>query len=180
MNLELLRELGNYAGLVAVLVAIISLTSQVRRHTQSLQSQNYAKALERLGATQARLGTDPRASRVLSLGVREPEALTRGERVQFAWMFYEIFGTFEFMFHEAHAGRLPAQIWGRWAQTLGWWISLPGVQAWWGSKPTPFSPRFSAFVDRCIATPLVDQAAAERWLAFLAGGPEETPAPPVG
>ncbi len=170
MSLELLREFGNYAGLVAVLVAIVSLTSQVRRHTQSLRSQNYSKALERLGATQARLGTDPQSSRILSLGVRKPEALTREERVQFTWMFYEIFGTFEFMFHEAHDGRLPEQIWGRWALTVGWWISLPGVRAWWEAKPTPFTPRFSRFVDRCIATPNVDPAAARRWQEFLEAG----------
>ncbi|TFG44837.1 MAG: hypothetical protein E4H41_06655, partial [Gemmatimonadales bacterium] len=71
MSLDLLREFGQYAGLVAVLVAIISLTSQVRRHTKSLHAQNYAKALERLGATQSRLSSDADMSRILSLGVRD-------------------------------------------------------------------------------------------------------------
>ncbi|MEZ4413137.1 MAG: hypothetical protein R2910_09155 [Gemmatimonadales bacterium] len=168
MSLELLREIGNYAGLVAVFVAIVSLTSQIRRHTQSLQSQNYAKALERLGATQARLGTNASASSLVSRGVRDIANLTREERIQFTWIFYEIFGTFEFMFHEAHADRLPAEVWGRWAATLGWWISLPGVEAWWRAKPTPYSRDFSAFVEKCIAQPILDQAAVARWQTFLA------------
>ncbi len=167
MSLDLLREFGQYAGLVAVLVAIVSLTSQVRRHTKSLHAQNYAKALERLGATQSRLSSEADTSRILSLGVRDIFSLTRQERVRFTWMFYEMFGTFEFMFDEAHAGRLPERVWGRWGTTLGWWVSLPGVQAWWRAKPTPFSPRFSEFVERCIVQPKVDEAAVGRWAAFL-------------
>lgn len=167
MSLDLLREFGQYAGLVAVLVAILSLTSQVRRHTQSTHSQNYSRALERLGSMQARLAADADVSRILNVGVREVASLTRSERVRFSWIFYEMFGIFEFMFDEAHAGRMPDRVWGRWGSTLRWWISLPGVQAWWEAKPTPFSPRFSEFVERCIAEPRVDATAVQRWQAFL-------------
>ena len=67
--------------------------------------------------------------------------------MQFAWAFYEMFGAFEFMYHQFQAHALPAEVWERWSATLSWWISMPGVQAWWRAKPAPFNSTFSAFVE---------------------------------
>jgi len=167
MNVEMLRTVSQYVGVIALLVSIIALISQIRRHTASIHAQNYGKALDRLAAVQSRLGTDPLASQVLSRGVRDVRALTAPERAQFAWMFYEIFGAFEFMYDEAMGGNLPPHVWDRWAATLAWWISLPGVADWWRNKPTPFNTSFSAFVDDCIRTPKLDVAAAARWNQLL-------------
>jgi len=173
MDNDLLKLIASYTGLIAVVVSIIALASQVRRHTQSLRSQTYAKALDRLSAVQSKLGTDATASRLFSLGVRDPHTLTPGERIQLAWMLYEIFGGFEFMFEESRRGTLPPEVWSRWSATAAWWISLPGVVDWWHSKPTPFTRGFSAFIESLIARPGHDKAAAERWEAFLRQGRDQ-------
>jgi len=167
MNPELLKSLGTYVSVLAVVISIAALTFQIRAHTRSLRAQNYGKALDRLAAVQSRLGADTAAASLFNRGVRDARSLTYVEKTQFAWMFYEIFGSFEFMFDEARRGALPPHVWDRWAATLGWWISLPGVQDWWRNTPTPFSERFSAFVDECIRAPTVDAAAAQRWDEFL-------------
>lgn len=167
MNPELLQSLGTYLSVLAVVISIATLSFQIRSHTRSLRAQNYGKALDRLAAVQARLGTDPEAASVFNRGVRDARSMTPDEKTQFAWMFYEIFGSFEFMFDEARRGALPPHVWDRWGATLGWWISLPGVQDWWRNKPTPFGGQFTAFVDECILTPNVDLAAASRWESFL-------------
>jgi hypothetical protein len=167
MNAELLRVIATYASVLAVVISIASLASQIRRHTRSLQSQNYAKVLDRIAAIQSRLGTDASASGIFSRGVRDPAALQPDERIQFAWILYEIFGGFEFMYEEAERDALPPEVWRRWSATMAWWLSLPGVRAWWTSKPAPFTDGFSRLVDRQIASPVHDAAAAERWQAFL-------------
>ena len=167
MNPELLQSLGTYISVLAVVISIAALSFQIRSHTHLLRAQNYGKALDRLAAVQARLGADPAAASVFNRGVRDARSMTPDEKAQFAWMFYEIFGAFEFMFDEAQRGALPPHVWDRWGATLGWWISLPGVQDWWRNKPTPFSTQFTAFVDECILTPNVDRAAAARWETFL-------------
>jgi len=169
MNPEILPWIGTYVSVLAVVVSIMSLASQVRRHTKSLHAQNYAKALDRIAAIQSRLGADEAAARMFNRGARDVNALTPEDRIRFTWILYEIFGSFEFMFDEAKRGTLPPHVWDRWALTLGWWVSLPGVQAWWQGKPAPFSPRFSAFVDQCIATPCLDVESAQRWQRFLEG-----------
>jgi hypothetical protein len=169
MNLDLLRVISTYVSVLAVVISIVSLASQVRRHNHSLHAQNYSKALDRLAAVQSRLGADPDAARMFNTGVRDAAALTPEERIRFTWIFYEIFGSFEFMFDEARRRRLPPHVWERWSKTLGWWIAMPGVQAWWRGKPTPFTPDFSKFVDQCIEIPCLDVASAKRWLTFLEG-----------
>lgn len=168
MDSGTLQAFSVVVAVLAVVVAMVNLASQVRRHTQSLQSQNYAKALDRLAAVQSHLSMNAAASQIFSRGVRDAGSLTPEERIQFSWIFYEMFGTFEFMFDEARRGTLPPHVWDRWAVTLSWWISMPGVQAWWSARPTPFNPRFSDFVEACIKKPLFDSDAAERWRKFLA------------
>jgi len=167
MSAELLRAIATYASVVAVVISIASLASQVRRHTRSLQSQNYAKVLDRIAAIQSRLGTDAAASGIFSRGVRDPGVLTPDERIQFAWILYEIFGGFEFMYEEAERHALPPEVWQRWSATMAWWLSLPGVRAWWQSKPAPFTARFSALVERQLSAPVHDTSAADRWQSFL-------------
>ena len=167
MNSEILQSLATYVGALAVVISIAALAVQIQSHTRSLRAQNYGTALDRLAAVQARLGADPAATSVFNRGVRNARSLTPDEKAQFAWMFYEIFGSFEFMFDESRRGALPPHVWDRWGATLAWWISLPGVQDWWRNRPTPFSEQFTAFVDECILTPTVDLAAAKRWQDFL-------------
>lgn len=167
MNPEFLQAVGTYVSVLAVVVSVINLATQVRRQTKSLQSQNYGRALDRLASVQSRLGTDPAAANVFNRGVRNPGSLSFDERTQFTWLLYEIFGAFEFMFDEAQDGRLAAHVWKRWSDTLSWWISLPGVQAWWRARPTPFNERFSEFVDARIRTPSFDARQAQRWRQFL-------------
>jgi hypothetical protein len=90
-------------------------------------------------------------------------------------VFYEVFGGFEFMMDQHQEGALPGEVWERWSATLAWWISLPGVQAWWRARPAPFSADFTAFVDGLVELPRLDVEADERWRRFLATGDGESP-----
>jgi hypothetical protein len=168
LTLEALAQLGEFIGAVAVVVSLAYLAYQVRQNTHSLRSENYARAHDRVAAVQARLG-DPSQARVFGRAVWDPGTLSPAERIQFAWALYEMFGAFEFMYHQAQAGALPPEVWERWAATLGWWTSLPGVQAWWRSKPAPFSASFTRFVEDGLERGTPDPEAALRWQEFLTG-----------
>jgi hypothetical protein len=167
MDSDLLKTIATYGSLAAVFVSVLNLTSQIRRHTQSLRSQNYAKALDRLAATQSKLGTDAAASSLFSRGVRDPSLLSPIERAQLAWILYEIFGAFEFMYQETKRGTLPPEIWERWALTMSWWLSFPGVRIWWRAKPSPFTKSFSMLVESQIENPIHDADAATNWQEFM-------------
>ncbi len=171
LSLETLGYIGEFVGGMVVVFSLVYLARQVQQNTRSLRTENYARALERVSVTQSRLSSDAALSDVFGRGVLCAEALTREERIQFSWAFYEMFGAFEFMYHQAEAGALPEEVWKRWAGTLAWWISLPGVRAWWRARPTPFTESFSKLVDGYLADSPVDREAAVRFGEFLNGPP---------
>jgi hypothetical protein len=114
-------------------------------------------------------------ARLQSQGVRDPASLSPLERLQLTWWLSEAFGAFEFMFHQARSGAMPDEVWNRWAATVAWWLSYPGVQAWWEAKPSPFSESFSSFVDGLIPESRIDAGAVDRFNAFLEGSPPRSP-----
>jgi len=175
LDLETLANLGQLVGAIAVVVSLVYLAYQVRQSTESLRTENYARALERVAAMQARLSSDAAFSAIVTRGAIDPLRLTAEERVQFTWTFYEMFGAFEFMFHQSESGALPREVWQRWSDTLAWWISLPGVRAWWLARPAPFSASFTSHVDERLQTGLPDPAAAKRWSAYLRGSTGNSP-----
>jgi hypothetical protein len=170
VDLTALANLGEFISGVAVVVSLIYLALQVRQNTDSLRTENHARALDRLATQQSRMSTDRDLADVFGRGTLDPRSLTREERIQFSWAFYEMFGSFEFMFQQAERGALPEAVWKRWAATVSWWTSLPGVQVWWRAKPAPFSASFSAFVEECIRAGPADPDAARRWTEFLSRG----------
>lgn len=167
LTLQALGSLGEFVGGVVVMLSIIYLARQVHQNTDSLRTENYTRALDRLAAIQSRFGGDPMLINIFGRGVLSTAQLTPEERIRFTWAFYEMFGAFEFMFHQVQRRALPEEVWARWSAALAWWLSFPGVRSWWESKPTPFTESFSSLVDAYIAENPYDRQAAKRWQEFL-------------
>jgi hypothetical protein len=172
MDFATIQPWGIYASMIAVVVSVIGLSFQIRINTRSLRSYSYSRALDRLAAVQAKLSADASLTELFFRGVRDNRSLTVVDRMRFTWIFYEMFGAFEFIHDEAKSGALPDGVWKRWDTTLAWWLSLPGVVEWWKTKPTPFGSEFSLHVDRRIARPGYDAGASRRWREFLEGRAE--------
>jgi hypothetical protein len=177
VDLETLANLGEFVGGIFVVVSLVYLALQVRQNTESLRAENYARVLERISAIQSQLSRESDLADLVTRGLVDASALTPAERIRLTWAFYENFGAFEFMFHQARAGGLPADVWERWAATIAWWLTWPGLRAWWGARPAPFSASFAAFVDGLLADLPVDRDAARRWQAFVEAGAGADPTP---
>jgi hypothetical protein len=164
---------------VAVIVSLVYLALQVRQNTQSLRTENYGRALDRIAAMQSQLSRETELSRFFSKGVADPSLLTPAERIRFTWALYEAFGAFEFMYDAAKSRALPEEVWVRWSSTVMWWLSFPGVQSWWRHRPVPFSASFTSFVEDILRENVFDRASTRRWQAFVAGtqAPQESVAP---
>ncbi|MEQ8860974.1 MAG: hypothetical protein RIC56_20190 [Pseudomonadales bacterium] len=144
-----LQALGSVGGLV-VMISVIYLAIQIRHSTHAQRTQNSAVALDRLSNFQARMSRDADFADLLLAGVTDITA-------------------FEFMFHQAEEGTMPDVVWQRWRTTLQWWMAFPGVQAWWDSRPSPFTGSFCTEVARLRSAGLPDPAAQWRWREFLRG-----------
>ena len=122
-----------------------------------------------MSTVQSQLSMDPDLHHVFMVGAEDPARLSRAERVRFSWALYEMFGAGEFMFHQSRDGALPPVVWARWEAAIGWWLSYPGMRAWWAAKPAPLSADFEAFGDEVLRKPPYDPAAMARWRGFVAG-----------
>jgi len=151
MELQTLANVGEFLGGLGVIVSLIYLAVQIRGNTSSQQSETYARSLERMAYMQEFMAKDHALTKMFNEGLTDPSQLTITQKIQFAWVLTEMFGNLEFMFFQSEQRNIPAELWDRWEETMKWWLTFPGVVAWWKGKPTPFTPAFMSCVEECIA-----------------------------
>ncbi len=88
MDLQILANLGEFLGGVAIIVSLVYVAIQVRQNTQSLRAENYARVLDRVSAIQSQLSRDTELARIFAKGVADAGQLTPRERIQFTWALY--------------------------------------------------------------------------------------------
>ena len=167
-NLESLANLGEIISAIAVVVSLVYLAVQVRQNTRAQQTENFSRALDRIAAMQATLSQDPAMSVIFSKGVADPSELTPKERMQFTWAMYELFGAFEFMFLASKDNSIPEEVWRRWSSAVAWWLSFPGVHAWWTVRPIPFADSFTSYVESLLENNPTSAESTQRYQDFIA------------
>ena len=169
-NLESLASLGEIVGAIAVVVSLLYLAVQVRQNTRAQRLENASRILDRTASMQGALSRDPAMSVLFSKGVSDPSKLTPQERIQFTWAMYEFFGALEFMFLAANENSIPEEIWQRWSSAAAWWLTFPGVQAWWNVRPIPFADSFSSYIESLLDDNPIDAESTRPYRDFLANG----------
>jgi hypothetical protein len=169
-DLQTLANIGEIIGAVTVVLSLIYLAVQIRQSTQAQRTENYSRALDRLAAMQSSMSQDDEFSLMISIGAVDTKKLTPGERVRFTWSMYEAFGAFEFMFHASKTDAIPEEVWRRWSAAVAWWLTFPGVQTWWTSRPTPFTDSFTSFVESLLEENPTDVESNQRYQEFIAEG----------
>lgn len=168
ISLQTLANIGEVVGAVVVVLSLIYLAVQIRQNTQAQQTENYARALGRLASMQSTLSQDGEISLIFSKGVLDTSRLSTQDRVRFTWFMYEAFDAFEFMFYVSRTKTMPEEVWRRWSAAVAWWLTFPGVQAWWHARPLPFTDSFTSFVDSLLQDNPTDVQATRRWTEFTA------------
>ena len=168
MDLQTLANLGEVVGAAVVVLSLIYLAVQVRQNTQAQRTENYSRAQDRLAAIQSMLGKDSEISLIVSKGALDTSKLTPQERMRFTWSMYEVFGAFEFMFHASRTDAIPEEVWTRWSSAVAWWLTFPGIQAWWQARPIPFTESFTAFMESLLKENPTDLESVQRFQNFLA------------
>ena len=173
-DLQTLANIGEIIGAVTVVLSLIYVAVQIRQSTQAQRTENYSRALDRLAAMQSSLSQDDKFSLIFSKGVLDTTNLTSQERLRFTWSLYEAFGAFEFMFHASKTDAIPEEVWRRWSAAVAWWLTFPGVQNWWASRPIPFTDSFTLFVESLLEDNPTDADSSQRYQEFISEGKSQT------
>jgi len=169
VDLQSLANLGEVIGAAAVVASLLYLAVQVRQGTRAQRTENYARALDRIAAMQSALSRESEVSQIFARGVEDVSKLAPMQRIRFTWGLYEMFDAFEFMFYTYKNDQIPEEVWARWSQTLAFWLTFPGIRAWWSARPVSFTETFTAFVDTLVQDNPTDKSAIDRWQRFVAG-----------
>ena len=169
-DLQTLANIGEIIGAITLVRSLMLLAIQIRQNTQTQRSENYSRAVDRLAAMQSSMAQDEAFANMFSKGVVNTEQLSPHDRMRFTWSCYEAFGAFEFMFHASKTNAIPEEVWKRWSAAVAWWLSFPGVQTWWATKPIPFTDSFTLFVESLLEQNPTDAESSQRYQEFIAEG----------
>lgn len=169
MTLETLSQLGEFVGGFGVIFSLVYLAFQVRSNTRSQRADMTARILDRMAAQQHTYAFDPEASKFFTRAITNPTELTLDERNQFAWLMTEFLSAMEFLMQQYEAGNVDEQTWLRWSSTIDWWLTFPGIQAFWKCRPTPYTDAFTAFVEDRLINGKGDFN-EQNWRSYLLSG----------
>lgn len=147
-----MAQLGEFIGGFGVILTLIYLAIQVRSNTTSQRADMTARILERLAAQQHTFGFDAAANDFFMRGITHGEKLSFEERSRFQWVMVEFLSSMEFLMQQYEVGNVDEDVWLRWAQTLDFWLSFPGVKAYWLGRATPYTDKFTLYVDQRLAS----------------------------
>ena len=169
MTLETMSQLGEFVGGFGVILSLVYLAVQVRSNTNSQRADMTARILDRMAAQQHTYAFDAEASRFFTRAITNPTELTLDERSQFGWLMTEFLSAMEFLMQQYQAGNVDEQTWLRWSKTLDWWLTFPGIRAFWIGRPTPYTASFTDLVEDRLVNGKGDYN-QENWRSFLLSG----------
>ncbi|MFT5520826.1 MAG: hypothetical protein ACI9IA_001423 [Enterobacterales bacterium] len=167
MNLQSLANLSEIISGIAVVITLIYLALQIRQSTRAVQTENYARTLDRISTMQSSMSQNSDFALLQSRGMADISKLTTLEKTQFNWSMLEAFGAYEFMFHASETKDIPDEVWQRWSLVIALMMTLPGVQTWWEINPSPFTMSFTAYVESINSDNPTDMNAVQRYHDFL-------------
>ena len=151
MTLQTMSQLGEFVGGFGVIFTLVYLAMQVRSNTSSQRADMTARILERLAAQQHTFCFDVEANKFFMQGISDPTSLSIEERSRFQWVMTQFLSSMEFLKQQYEVGHVEEQVWLRWAQTMDFWFSFPGVKAYWTGRATPYTDGFTTYIEQRLA-----------------------------
>ena len=161
MTLDTLAKIGEFVGGAVVVVSLLYLALQARQSAQAQRSENFGRTVDRVATILARLEDSAELTELVAIGSADPSKLNPVDRIRFSWFFHEAFSIYEFIYHQTEEKVLSPYVWERYAADLEFWISLPGVRAWWYSRVGSFTAPFTEFVAGITVKPALSIDDAE-------------------
>ena len=147
---ETLGNLGDFIGGIGVVATVIYLAVQVRQSTASTKAASYQAVVSAISDWSRAIGVDSNVSRIMRVGVENPEQLTDDEYTQFEFLVVSGTRNFENIHYQYLAGGLSKGAWEGWSSRILTFFNQPGLKTWWERHKGAYSPDFQEFVEKGI------------------------------
>ena len=147
MTLDDLGNIGEFVAAIGVIVSLVYLATQIRQNTRAVRSSaSHAITDARVDFLKS-ISDSPDVARMLLSGFVDREALDSVERLRFDVMMHRFIAMMENYHYQNRQGAMDPDQWTRMLGVLRMFMSTPGGQAWWSSRPRT-DLAFDRFLDR--------------------------------
>jgi hypothetical protein len=147
MTLQDLGNIGEFIAAIGVIVSLVYLATQIRQNTRAVRSSaSHAITDARVDFLKS-ISDNPEVSQMFFSGLSDREALDPAERTRFDIMMTRFMATMENYHYQNRQGAMDPEQWTRVLGVLRRFMSTPGGQAWWSSRPRT-DLAFDRFLDQ--------------------------------
>jgi len=152
MNWEAIGAIAEGLGAAGVIASLLYVANQVRANTRASRVEAKLQSTRFLGEMVDMLIQDPALNELFRKGRADLEALEGPDFYRFSNMLLKAFWFFSAQHFQFRLGTLAESEWEEVNAPIHYYLSGPGVQAWWSSLGrASFGPEFRDFIDAEIA-----------------------------
>lgn len=145
-TVEMLGNIGEFVGALAVVATLIYLAIQIRQNKKSIDSQTDQNAWTQYGDLLGIIGASPQVSSVMVKGLRSMSELTEEEELQFMSLLTMALNAVEHHLRQVtdpEQDPLTRMLW----DIASFYSARPGGRQYWQSYRSLFSDQFIQWVE---------------------------------
>ncbi len=146
MNWEAIGAVGEVVGAAGVILSLLYLSRQVGQNTRQMRVATHDGTTRDL-RTFAREALSGGYSRVFARGLEDYESLDADEKLDFAFVMFDMFKTFENAHYHYLHGSMGEDAWQAWRRLLASYAVAPGARHYWTARRDIFTNEFRGVVD---------------------------------
>ena len=144
---QLLGNYGELIGAIGVVLTLAYLGVQIRHNTRATRAASHHAITDSLNLGNLAQAQDAELARIWVSGAEDRSALTNVDRHRFDLLLLSYFHVLDSLFYSAKVGTGELSLLQAEEPGLAHFLSLPGVNEWWGQNPYGLSMEFRSYID---------------------------------
>lgn len=146
MNWEAIGAVADTVSAVAVVVSLLYVAMQIRHNTNQMRVAAHEGANRDLRQLIREISTSG-LTEVFVLGLEDPDSLDDRQKLDFAFLIYDLFKAFENVHYHYLHGTLGEDAWQGWRRFIEQYATAPGAQRYWSVRRDIFTSDFRELID---------------------------------
>ena len=142
MTLEMMGNIGEFVGGLAVVVSLLYLAVQIRQNSKTVRVAAYQSLNDMNTRVLLAMAEGPPAAETFTKGLPDIGSLSPAEFFQFQTLVSSMFMGFQTTYYQHRDGLLSDEQWRRHRGVMRWWLTHPGVQSTLRFLGPSFDPDF--------------------------------------
>jgi hypothetical protein len=144
---ELLGNIGEFVGSVAVLVTLIYLAIQVRQNSNTIAGATEMDMAREMAAWHARVTSDPELMQLYEKGASD-QSMTELEMMRYRWLIAELLWLNEGYYKQHLRGLISNEAWEDIVTSTVGLLRGEVLKTWWESRASALSDDFVSYIDQ--------------------------------